>query len=203
MKIWVGGEDSCEFCGIHRRKSRVKGPPVPRRRPIFNVQKHLASRLHYDSRLEIGGLLKSWAIPKGPSFDPQVKRLAIEVEDHDPAYADFEGVIEEGRYGAGPVLLWDTGWFEPEEEGPSLEAKRRAGSLDFILQGRRLHGSFALFRMEGRPRQWLLMERKDKEASSDHEMPKEWDRSVLSWRTIADLKRSAEAEQLEPYRGRT
>jgi len=173
---------------------------VSRRHPLFNVQKHLASRLHYDFRLEIGGALKSWAIPKGPSLDPQVKRLAIEVEDHDPVYADFEGVIEEGQYGAGPVLLWDTGWFEPEEEGVSLEAMWRAGSLNFILHGRRLHGGFALFKMTGRPRQWLLMKRKDKEALSDHEMPKEWDRSVVSGRTITDLKRAAEAGELEAYR---
>ena len=126
-------------------------------RPIFTVQKHQASHLHYDLRLEIGGVLKSWAIPKGPSLNPRVKRLAIEVEDHDLAYAEFEGVIEEGHYGAGPVLLWDRGWFESEEAEASLEVMWRAGALDLVLHGRRLRGGFALVKMKGRSRQWLLI----------------------------------------------
>jgi bifunctional non-homologous end joining protein LigD len=129
-------------------------------RPIFNVQKHQASHPHYDFRLEIGGALRSWAIPKGPSLDPSVKRLAVEVEDHDLEYAGFESVIEEGHYGAGPVLVWDTGWFElvgEERVGAIASAMLKTGKLDFVLHGRRLQGRITLVRMKGRPRQWLLI----------------------------------------------
>jgi len=166
-------------------------------RPIFTVQKHDASHLHYDFRLEIGGVLKSWAIPKGPSLDPRLKRLAVEVEDHDLAYADFEGVIAEGHYGAGPVLVWDTGWFEPVGGTDSLTDMWRAGTLDVILHGRRLRGRFALIRMKERPRHWLLIKQRDDEARSDHRniMMKEWDTSVLTGRTIKDLEQAAKAER--------
>jgi bifunctional non-homologous end joining protein LigD len=172
----------------------------PIHRPIFTVQKHQASHLHFDFRLEIGGVLKSWAIPKGPSLDPRRKRLAIEVEDHDLAYADFEGVIEEGHYGAGPVLVWDTGWYEPVGGHGSLAAMWEAGALDLILHGRRLRGRFALIRMKGRPRQWLLMKQRDEEARPDREMKEEWATSVLTGRTIDDLQRAAKAGQLKAYR---
>jgi bifunctional non-homologous end joining protein LigD len=126
--------------------------------------------------------------------------LAVQVDDHDLAYADFEGVIEEGQYGAGPVLVWDTGWFEPAAEGRSLEAMWKAGALDLVLHGRRLHGRFALVRMKGRPRQWLFIKHRDEGARLDAKMPEEWNRSVLTGRTIDDLARAAEAGQLEAYR---
>ncbi len=173
------------------------------KRPIFNVQKHRASRLHYDFRLEIGGALKSWAIPKGPSLDPTVKRLAVEVEDHDPAYADFEGVIEEGSYGAGPVLVWDTGWFELVGQGkvaPSAEAMWATGALDIRLHGHRLRGRFSLVRMKGRPRQWLLIKQRDEEARPGFQATEEWTTSVLSGRSIEDLEREVAAGSLKMYR---
>jgi bifunctional non-homologous end joining protein LigD len=177
---------------------------MPRfRRPIFTVQKHQASHLHYDFRLEIGGVLKSWAIPKGPSLNPSSKRLAVEVEDHDLEYAQFEGVIEEGHYGAGPVLLWDTGSFEPlgVNQDPTILAKMfHAGKLEVHLQGQRLRGGFTLVRMKGRPRQWLLIKQRDKEARPGHEVVEEYDTSVLSNRTIEDLVGAVEAGTLETYR---
>jgi DNA ligase D-like protein (predicted 3'-phosphoesterase) len=176
---------------------------MPRsKRPIFTVQKHQASHLHYDFRLEIGGLLKSWAIPKGPSMDPSVKRLAVEVEDHDLGYAEFEGVIEEGHYGAGPVLVWDTGWFETvgaSQGSETLKMMLQAGKLDVHLHGRRLRGCFTLVRMKDRPRQWLLIKQRDEEARPDHEVVQEYDTSILSNRTIEDLEAAVAAGTLDTY----
>jgi bifunctional non-homologous end joining protein LigD len=169
-------------------------------RSIFTVQKHQASHLHYDFRLEIGGSLKSWAIPKGPSLDPGVKRLAIEVEDHDLAYADFEGVIEEGRDGAGAVLVWDTGWVEPVGKTRSLTAMWEKGVLEFILHGRRLRGSFAPVRMTGPPRQWLLIKGRDGEARPGLDLETRWMTSVLTGRAIEDLEREAKTGQLKAFR---
>ena len=171
--------------------------------PIFNVQKHQASHLHYDFRLEIGGVLKSWAIPKGPSVDPAVKRLAVEVEDHDLEYADFEGVIEEGRYGAGPVLAWDSGWFEVVGEkraSTDAAAMFTTGTLDFVPYGRRLQGRFRMVRMKGRPREWLLIKDRDEHAKPGIELTERWTTSALTGRTIEDLEQAAAAGELEAYR---
>ncbi len=177
---------------------------MPRsKRPIFTVQKHQATHLHYDFRLEIGGELKSWAIPKGPSLDPSVRRLAVAVEDHDIEYADFEGVIEEGHYGAGPVLVWDTGWFEPLDanQGPeSLALLLHVGKLEVHLHGQRLRGGFTLVRLKDRPRQWLLIKQRDKEARPGHKVVQEYDTSVLSGRTIEDLETAVAAGTLSTYR---
>jgi len=171
------------------------------KRPIFTVQKHQASHLHYDFRLEIGGALKSWAIPKGPSMDPSVKRLAVEVEDHDLGYAEFEGVIGEGYYGAGPVLVWDTGWFEPlrANRGPvSPMMMFHEGKLDLCMHGQRLQGGFTLVRMKDRPREWLLIKKRDKEARPGYDVMQEYDTSVLSRRTIEDLEEAVAAGTLDP-----
>src|SRR3954465_12070166 len=115
--------------------------------PIFVIQKHDATSLHYDFRLEVDGVLKSWAVPKGPSTDPRDKRLAMQVEDHPLSYGDFEGVIPEGQYGAGPVIVWDTGPYRAEELlGESLDQ----GHASFWLEGRKIRGGYSLRQMGGR-----------------------------------------------------
>jgi len=130
----------------------------------FVVQEHKAARLHYDFRLEIGGVLKSWAIPKGPSMNPADRRLAIGVPDHVLEYIDFEGIIPEGSYGAGPVVVWDEGEYIPlDDEKP--DAALKTGALHFELKGKKLKGSFVLAQMKGLPKstgkEWLLMKKKD------------------------------------------
>lgn len=129
------------------------GAHRPKKKLIFVVQKHHASRLHYDFRLEQDGVLRSWAVPKGPSMDPTIKRLAMQVEDHPLAYARFHGTIPPGNYGAGTVAIWDHGTYEPLLVKPD--------ELKIRLHGKKLTGEFALVRMKGRPRQWLLIKHRD------------------------------------------
>jgi len=142
----------------------------------FVVHEHKASRLHYDFRLEINGVLKSWAIPKGPSMNPSDKRLAVMVPDHVLEYIDFEGIIPAGTYGAGPVLVWDAGEFIPlETDDPA--AALAAGKLSFELKGKKLKGAFALAQMKGLPKgtgkEWLLMKKKDAHARDDYAIKSE------------------------------
>ncbi len=135
--------------------------------PVFVVQKHDASTLHYDFRLEIGGVLKSWAVPKKPSLDPKVKRLAIPTEDHPMEYKDFEGVIPEGEYGAGTVEIWDSGTYENINTNLSLSSAWKSGKIEFCLHGKKLKGNFVLVKMhgvdsKGKEKPWLLLKMKEK-----------------------------------------
>lgn len=143
---------------------------------IFVIQRHAASRLHYDFRLEMDGVLKSWAVPKGPSLDPKDKRLAMMVEDHPYDYKDFEGNIPEGNYGAGQVEIWDSGTYEPLDNNSKLSDEKEllkelhAGSLKFILHGKKLKGEFALVKMKNtEENSWLLIKHKDDFAESDYD----------------------------------
>jgi len=142
---------------------------------IFVVQRHAASRLHYDFRLEMEGVLKSWAVPKGPSLNPDDKRLAMMVEDHPYDYKDFEGNIPEGNYGAGQVEVWDSGTYEPLDDTSKLSDEKellkelKSGSLKFILHGKKLKGEFALVKMKNAENNsWLLIKHRDKFAEEEY-----------------------------------
>ena len=161
-------------------------------RPRFVIQKHDASHLHYDLRLELDGVFKSWALPRGPALDPKEKRLAVEVEDHPLEYGDFEGTIPEGEYGGGTVMVWDRGYWEPEGD-KSPEEQLKSGNLKFRLDGQRLHGSWVLVRMKrdrngGKRTNWLLIKHRDEFAREDSDNgPSDDDRSVASGRTMAEI----------------
>jgi bifunctional non-homologous end joining protein LigD len=164
-------------------------------RPLqYVVQKHRATSLHYDFRLELNGVLLSWAVPKGPSLDPSVKRLAMQVEDHPLDYASFEGVIPEGEYGGGTVMVWDNGTWEPESADPADALTR--GDFKFILHGQKLHGSWVLVRTRGfggSDRSWLLIKHRDKFASTK-DISVEKPRSIVSKRLLADIARDGGAD---------
>jgi DNA ligase D-like protein (predicted 3'-phosphoesterase) len=159
-----------------------------KRAPTFVIQKHDASSLHYDFRLEVDGVLKSWAVPKGPSTDPRDKRLAMQVEDHGLDYADFEGVIEEGSYGAGPVIVWDNGTYESLNDDQSMAEALEHGTARIWLHGHKLRGGYTLRRtLGGAKPQWLLMKRRDEEADARRNPVSSEPRSVLSGRTIEEV----------------
>src|SRR6202142_2429786 len=192
----------------YKRKRRFEDTPEPppklekKSGHRFVVQKHRATRLHYDFRLEMEGVLKSWAVPKGPSLDPADKRLAMQVEDHPVSYFDFEGTIPEGNYGAGTVMVWDVGTWVPlspvpvdgeympgtEKEAAAMLAK---GDLKFRLKGKRLKGDFALVHIKARRsgskgNEWLLIKKKDREVVTGFDIDG-YDTSVLTGRTMAQI----------------
>jgi DNA ligase D-like protein (predicted 3'-phosphoesterase) len=158
--------------------------------PSFVIQKHDATSLHYDFRLEVDGVLRSWAVPKGPSTDPREKRLAVEVEDHSLAYGDFEGVIGESSYGAGAVIVWDAGTYRNLDQERSMAAALEAGHASFWLEGAKLHGGWTLHRTgAGRKPQWLLIKRRDAGADERRDPQSTQPESVLSGRTVEQVAR--------------
>ena len=184
-----------------RRDPRRTPEPAGRRRspgkrPSFVVQEHQARSHHFDFRLEVDGVLKSWAVPKGPSTDPRDKRLAVPVEDHPLDYADFEGVIPKGQYGAGAVVVWDRGSYDnlTEEDGaPKPVAKALAdGHLLVRLHGQKLKGGYALQRVAtGEAERWLLIKTRDEAADARRRPTATQPRSVLTGRTVAGLIRQS------------
>jgi len=168
----------------HDKKSRRKDP-------IFVIQKHQASHLHYDFRLEMEGVLKSWAVPRGPSYDPTVKRLAMMTEDHPYEYASFEGVIPAGNYGAGNVIIWDEGTWEFIEPGDDPVKAIRLGKLAFRLRGKKMFGEWALVKIKGRTtekgNEWLLLKHRDGYANDKVDITEVAPASVVSNRTVEEV----------------
>ena len=163
----------------------------PSSKLIYVIQKHRATQLHYDFRLEWAGVLLSWAVPKGPSLDPLVKRLAMQVEDHPIDYADFEGVIPADEYGGGTVMVWDTGTWKPEV--PDVDEALRTGDLKFMLHGKKLQGSWVLVRTRGfgsskSRSSWLLIKHRDQYAS-ESDITANQPYSTVSRRLLADIAR--------------
>ena len=185
---------------LYKKKRKFSETPEPEGKEKssakglrFVIQKHDASHLHYDFRLEMKGVLKSWAVPKGPSLNPAEKRLAMMVEDHPYDYRDFEGVIPEGNYGGGTVIVWDEGIYEPMN-GDKLNQKEReallikqlhAGDLKLRLHGKKIKGDYALFRLKKDEKAWLLVKKDDKYASEEEVIKK--NKSVKSGKTLAQI----------------
>ncbi len=165
--------------------------------PIFVMQEHVASRQHFDFRIEVEGVLKSWAVPKGPSTDTREKRLAVETEDHPLAYADFEGTIPEGEYGGGTVIVWDRGSYRNLQEGASpkdsspesVSEQVKKGHVTIFLEGQKISGGYALVRTGGKDgKQWLFIKMKDDEADARRDPVSTEPESVKSGMTINEIK---------------
>jgi DNA ligase D-like protein (predicted 3'-phosphoesterase) len=188
----------------YRRKRDFERTPEPAgsgrgkrtgRWPLFVIQQHDATAMHFDFRLEAEDALKSWAVPKGPSLDPRDKRLAMPTEDHPLEYVDFEGVIPKGEYGAGPVIIWDRGVYENrsvDKRGLAVSVSEaiELGSVKVYLHGQKISGGFALVRMGSKPGEresWLLVKERDAEADARRKPAKTRPKSVVSGRTLKQL----------------
>jgi bifunctional non-homologous end joining protein LigD len=176
----------------YKRKRRFNETPEPEGKlaktpgNTFVIQKHRATRLHYDFRLEMEGVLRSWAIPKGPNFDPAEKRLAVETEDHPLDYGGFEGLIPKGNYGAGNVIIWDNGTYEMvDPETPEKGYKK--GKLHFTLKGKKLRGEWVLVRGSREPKQWIFFKVRDKYATTDGDVTEDRPESVISGSLVEDV----------------
>jgi len=161
--------------------------------PVFVIHKHASRTLHYDFRIEVGGVLVSWAVPNGPSTDPRDKRLAVPTEDHPLAYADFEGVIPEGEYGAGTVMVWDTGTYtnlraSKEGDGATMGRAIEEGKIEIALKGKKLRGGYALVRTgTGETARWLLIKMRDDDADARRNPVSTERRSALTGRTMEEI----------------
>ena len=187
--------------GEYRKKRRfdVTAEPKGKDRPVttprrkgkklaFVIQKHRATALHYDFRLEWKGVMLSWAVPKGPSYDPSVKRMAMQVEDHPIEYNKFEGIIPAGEYGGGTVMIWDQGIWTPESE--DVDAALEKGDLKLTMEGKKLHGSWVLVRTrrgEERKPQWLLIKHRDEYAEEGADIVADVQTSVATGRSMEEI----------------
>jgi len=172
------------------------------KQPVFVIQKHDASSLHYDFRIQVGDVLKSWAVPKGPSTDPKEKRLAVPTEDHPLDYADFEGVIPEDEYGGGTVMVWDTGTYKniKEENGEEVPMDKclNDGHVTIRLRGKKLKGGYSLIRTgKGDKPRWLLIKMKDDEADARRNPVSTQPKSAISGRTLKQIEKEAEKQEEE------
>src|SRR5262245_53723926 len=200
---------------LYKKKRSFNETPEPKgkkkssgRTLKFVVQKHDATSLHYDFRLEMEGVLKSWAVPKGPSLNPQDKRLAMMVEDHPYDYRTFEGIIPKGNYGAGTVIVWDEGTYQALEQGTKKEQEKsllqqlKKGSLKFRMHGNKLKGEFALVKLKnGEANAWLLIKHRDEYATEEDITKK--DKSVVSKKTIEQIEKSSKNFWESPRKKKT
>lgn len=197
----LGSMEETDSLEAYRRKRDFRKTPEPSgkrkpggKAPIFVIQKHDASRLHYDFRIEIDGVLKSWAVPKGPSVNPVEKRLAVQTEDHPIEYAGFEGTIPEGEYGAGTVMVWDTGTYEniKEKDGKKVPMGKsiEQGHITIWLDGKKLKGGYALVRTgKGEKARWLLIKMRDDYADAGRNPVSSQPKSALTGRTLKQIER--------------